>query len=94
MSSTSYNRVLQSISFVINRYSQLPIVSRFQIYDTLQDYLLEQEFRIQTLESQIKILELKIAQNSKSASIDTSLNTSLATSLVINKEKDKSLMKI
>jgi hypothetical protein len=83
----SYNRLLQSISFIINRYSNLPIVSRIQIYDSLQNYLLDQEFRIQTLESRVKILEFKQLQSCMQ-------NCGNQTALTIVKEKDKSLMKL
>jgi hypothetical protein len=64
---SSYNRLLQSVSYVINRHSNLPLVSKFQIYDTLRDYTMEQEFRIQQLEKRVLELEnnLSIITNSK-----------------------------
>lgn len=83
--------MLQSVAYVINRHSNLPLVSRFQIYDTFRDYLLEQEFRIQQLENRIKELE----QHNASV-IVTKPEPKESNKLVILNEnqKQKSLMKI
>ena len=98
----SYNRLLQSLSFVINRYSNLPVVARFQIYDEFQSYLLEQEFRIQNLEKQIKTLENKLSSQvlanqvaNQVASVENPIaGNPINGVLMIVKEKEKSLMNI
>ncbi len=55
-----YNRLLQTVSYIINRQSNLPLLSRFHLYDTMRDYLLDQEFRIKSLETRVKSLEDKV----------------------------------
>lgn len=53
-------KVIQVISFAINRYSSMPFVSRMELYDSLQNYVLSQENRIITLESKISQLQIKL----------------------------------
>ena len=80
----SYNRLLQCVSYIINRHSTLPLVSRIQIYDNLRDYFLEQEFRIQQLETRIKSLEHNLAykQNTLDNTTDNNLSNKLVMAII------------
>jgi hypothetical protein len=54
---SQYHRVLQALSYVMNRYTNFPLVSRMHVYDAINDYLIEQDTRIKHLESKINNLE-------------------------------------
>ena len=58
--SNSIPKILQAISYAINKCNTIPLVSRMQIYDSMQNYIFSQENRITTLESKLVQLETKI----------------------------------
>ena len=84
---SSYNRLLQCVSYAINRHSNLPLVSRFQIYDALRDYTMEQEFRIQQLEKKVQALEMNSKQNNNHS--NNNINNK---ECVIYEEKQKNVI--
>jgi hypothetical protein len=55
---THYHRILQSISYIMNK-SNLPFASRMHIYETLNQYLIIQDDRINQLETKITHLEIE-----------------------------------
>ena len=59
----SYNsipKILQAISYAINKCTTIPLISRMQMYDSMQNYILSQEARINILEEKILQLETKL----------------------------------
>jgi hypothetical protein len=60
MASNSSSKLIQVISYAINQYSTLPLLSRMHLYDAMQNYILSQENRLTTLESKISQLQTKL----------------------------------
>ena len=58
--SKSIPKLLQAISYAINKCSAIPLISRMQMYDSMQNYILSQEARINTLENRLAHLETKL----------------------------------
>jgi hypothetical protein len=67
MSSNSGIKLIEVLSYAINKYSLLPLISRMHLYSALQDYIINQENRIFTLETEIvKIKKQVHSQNNLS----------------------------
>jgi hypothetical protein len=60
MASNSSSKLIQVISYSINQYSSLPLLSRMHLYDSLHHYILSQENRLTTLENKIFQLQTKL----------------------------------
>ena len=60
MSASSSSKLIQVISYAINHYSTLPLVSRMHLYDTLSKYMISQEDRISTLEIKLSHFQTKL----------------------------------
>lgn len=60
MPASSSSKLIQVISYAINHYSTLPLVSRMHLYDTLSKYMISQEYRISTLENKILMFQTKL----------------------------------
>lgn len=58
--SNTIPKLIQVISYAINRYSTIPLISRMQLYDSLQHYIFSQENKITILENKILQLQKKI----------------------------------
>ena len=56
----SSSKLIQVISYAINQYSTLPLISKMHIYDTMHNYILSQENRLTTLENKIYQLQTKL----------------------------------
>ena len=60
MTSNSTSKLIQVISYAINQYSRMPLVSRMHLYETLHNYILSQDARILTLEDKITQMQSKL----------------------------------
>ena len=61
MSSSGATRLIQVISYAMNQYSGIPLLSRMHLYDTMHKYLLSQENKMLILEDKVSKLEMKVA---------------------------------
>jgi hypothetical protein len=82
MSKITYSRLLHVVSYVLNSNSSLPMISKIQISNAIQDYVLELETRIRKLE--------QLTQNQ----IETNIETKPSFSLIKYEEKQKNIMKV
>lgn len=60
MTSNSTSKLIQAISYAINQYSALPLVSRMHLYNTLHDYIIAHDVRITTLENKLAQIQSKL----------------------------------
>jgi hypothetical protein len=83
MSKITYSRLLHVVSYVLNSNSSLPMISKIQISNAIQDYVLELETRIRKLE--------QLRQNQ----IETNIEKNKPSfSLIKYEEKQKNIMKV
>jgi len=60
MSSSSSSKLIQVISYAINHYSTLPLVSRMHLYESINNYMISQEDRISILEKKLAQVQTKL----------------------------------
>jgi hypothetical protein len=60
MASSAGTKMIQCVSYAINHYSTLPFISRMHLYDVMQNYIIENETRLQILENKISQLHTKL----------------------------------
>jgi len=68
------SKLIQAISYAINKYSSLPLLSRMHLYDTLQNYIFSQDNRLTTLENKISQLQTKLESFENHKSKEQQLN--------------------
>ena len=60
MAASSSSKLIQAMSYAINKYSSLPLLSRMHLYEALQHYIFSQDNRLTTLENKISQLQTKL----------------------------------
>jgi len=68
------SKLIQAMSYAINKYSSLPLLSRMHLYDTLQNYIFSQDNRLTTLENKILQLQTKLESFENHTSKEQKLN--------------------
>jgi hypothetical protein len=74
MSASSSSKLIQAMSYAINKYSSLPLLSRMHLYDATQHYILSQDNRLTTLENKILQLQIKLESFENHTSKEQTLN--------------------
>ena len=74
MAASSSSKLIQAMSYAINKYSSLPLLSRMHLYDAMQHYIFSQDNRLTTLENKISQLETKLESFENHKSKEQQLN--------------------
>jgi hypothetical protein len=74
MAASSSSKLIHAMSYAINKYSNLPLLSRMHLYEALQHYIFSQDNRLTTLENKISQLETKLESFENHKSKEQQLN--------------------